>query len=103
MPAALLILILMAIIGLATPAPVSADTRIPGKIPQRKWKGCAPPATMKPTPKFKCGQELTNIDAGDPRKVTVDHLEAAPVKGGFWLWTYYMTDGTFAHADSLKE
>ena len=102
MPAAILILIFMAIIGLSV-SPAQAGTRIPGVAPQKKWKGCAPPAAMKPAPKFKCGQELTNVDAGDPRKVTVDHLEAAPVKGGYWLWTYYMTDGTFAHADSLKE
>jgi len=103
MPVAIVILILMAIVGLSS-APAQAGTKIPGVAPQKKWKGCAPPATMKPAPKFHCGQELVNTDSGDPpRKVKVDHLEAAPVKGGFWLWTYYMTDGTFAHADSLRE
>lgn len=102
MPAALLILILLAIVGLSS-APARAETRIPGKLPQKRWSGCNPPATMKPAPKFRCGQELTNVDAGEPRQVKIDHLEAAPVKGGYWLWTYYMTDGTFAHADSLRE
>ena len=103
MPIAILILILMAVVGLSDPAPAYADTRIPGKLPQKKWSGCSPPATMKPTPKFHCGQSVTNIDAGEPRKVEIEHLEAAPVKGGLWLWTYYMTDRTFAHADSLRE
>ena len=42
MPAALLILVLMAIIGLS-PGPAQAETRIPGKLPQDQWKGCNRP------------------------------------------------------------
>jgi hypothetical protein len=102
MPLAILILALMTIIGLSS-STAEAGTKIPGVAPQKKWKGCNPPASMRPAPKYHCGQAVTNIDAGEPRKVEIELLEAAPIKGGLWLWTYYMTDGTFAHADSLRE
>ena len=95
------LLLILVVLGIASKA--RAGTDLPRKTPSQKWVGCDAPAKMRPRPSFRCGQELSDDSTGVSRRVKVDHLAAAPVKGGFWLWTYYMSDGTFAHADSLKE
>jgi hypothetical protein len=97
-----LILLVLLGIGLSS-APVDASPPDNRRFPKRRWEGCEPPDDMKPRPQFRCGQEVADDSTGVPRRVKIERLSAAPVKGGFWLYTYHMTDGTFAHADSLKE
>ncbi len=96
-----LVLALLFVLALAA-SPASAGTPLPRKTPSQRWHGCTPPDTMKPRPLFACGDELTDNSTNVDRRVKVKQLAGAPVRGGYWLWTYYLTDGTFAHADSLR-
>lgn len=94
------ILIILLVLGLST-QPAQAGTRIPGHIPGTKWKGCNPPATMKPAPKFRCGEEVIDTSTGQDRDVKIAYLTAAQFKG-WYVWTYWFTDGSGAHSGTLR-
>lgn len=97
------IAIVLVVLGISAAAKAETLKDFPREETPETWEGRKdPPEHMKPRPKFKVGQTVTDSSSSKSRKYVIDRISGYKNKHGKWSWEYTMTNNTIFGEKSLR-